>query len=133
MKTGGPGSLRTWKGLGREARAIVAAKPHRQAIERASDRNAGDPLRAYTRNGMTIDIFDDLGIQKPDTVNPLPFEAGWTEAGAVCIAHPRVPENGLLAVILAANPQPAGRIGPDVCTEAAARAWGAGIFNCSPG
>ena len=89
--------------------------------------------QGYTRDGMTIDLYDDLGIQKPDSVKPLPFEAGWTETGAVCVAHPRVPENGSLADILAANPQLAGRIGPEICTEEAARQWGAILFNRSPG
>ena len=88
---------------------------------------------AYTRNGMTIDLYDDRGIQKPEPGDTMPFEAGWTEAGAVCVAHPRVPENGSLADIVAANPRLAGRVGPAVCTEANARAWGAIIFNRSKG
>ncbi|SFH94113.1 hypothetical protein SAMN05216304_10157 [Bosea sp. OK403] len=85
----------------------------------------------YTRNGMTIDIYDDLDVQKLDAGEAMPFEAGWSEQGAVCLAHPRVPENGSLADIASANPHLAGHLGPEACTEEKARALGAVLFNRS--
>lgn len=97
-------------------------------LVRADYGGANDP---FTRDGMLIDLYDDAGVQKPEAVDPMPFEAGWTEHGAVCVAHPRVPENGSLDDIVARYPHLAGRIGPDVCTETAARAWGAVLFNRS--
>lgn len=86
--------------------------------------------RPWTRNGMLIDVFDDSGVQSPDTDNPMPFEAGWTPEGAVCLAHPRVPENGSLAAIESAVPRLAGRTGAG-CTEEEARRMGAILFNRS--
>jgi hypothetical protein len=91
----------------------------------------GGADHSYTRDGATIDIYDDQGIQRPAPDDEMPFEAGWNADGAVCIAHPRIPQNGALPDIVAANPRLAGRVGPDVCTEESARAWGAVIFNRS--
>jgi hypothetical protein len=48
---------------------------------------------SWTRTGMLIGMWDDLGIQvsqSPDYAS-FSFEAGWTPAGAVCVAHTRVP------------------------------------------
>src|SRR5262249_19063581 len=51
----------------------------------------------FTRNGMQVDVFDSLGMQK-DTYDPaLVFEAGWGPDGAVCVHHPRVAEKVTLA------------------------------------
>jgi hypothetical protein len=83
-----------------------------------------------TRNGMSIDIFDDLGIQKADNAANQDFEAGWTAQGAVCVRHVRVKENTSLTALEAAFPHLKGRIG-EVCTETNARTWGAILFNRS--
>ena len=87
----------------------------------------------WTRNGMRIDVYDNHGIQHPDTADQMPFEAGWGPDGAVCVAHPRVPENGGLADIVAGSPRLAGRTGAEACTEDKARALGAVLFNRSAG
>lgn len=84
-----------------------------------------------TRTGTPIDLWDALGIQQPEVRDALPFEAGWTPDGAVCVAHPRVPENGDLDAIVAEQPRLAGRTGPVACTETAAREAGAILFNRS--
>jgi uncharacterized membrane protein len=47
LKTGGPGSLLAWEGLGRTGRATIAAKPDRTEIEAATGRPALEPLRVY--------------------------------------------------------------------------------------
>ena len=92
----------------------------------------GDPERGWTRDGMRIDIYDRIGIQAPANDPIDSFEAGWTPAGAVCVAHTRVAENGGLAEVVAAHPRLAGLVGPDRCTEAVAAAAGAMLFNRSP-
>lgn len=91
----------------------------------------GGPERAWTRNGMRIDVYDNIGIQPAGNETDQAFEAGWTPEGAVCLAHPRVPENGSLAEIAAAIPRLAGRTGPDFCTEERAAGLGALVFNRS--
>lgn len=91
----------------------------------------GAPERGWTRNGMAIDFWDDAGLHEPGDDPSYQFEAGYTPEGAVCVAHTRVAENGTLADVVAAAPRLAGRVGPDVCDEAAARAAGAILFNRS--
>ncbi|MDB5415973.1 MAG: hypothetical protein JWR10_4308 [Rubritepida sp.] len=91
----------------------------------------GGPQHGYTRNGMSIDLYDRIGIQRADMAQGQAFEAGWTPAGAVCIAHPRVPENGSLAEITAQTPRLGGLTGPESCNEERAAALGALIFNRS--
>ena len=106
------------------------ARLHAACVRMVRADYGGDD-RPWTRNGMKIDVYDDRGIQRPEEAQKLPFEAGWTPEGAVCVAHPRVPANGSLAAIVEAEPRLAGRIGPEACTEEKARALGAVVFNRS--
>jgi hypothetical protein len=96
-------------------------------IIRADYGGAGEPT---TENGRLIDVYDDLGVQRPDRLPTQRFEAGWSEHGAVCVSGPRVPENITPAQIEARYPQLRGRVG-EVCTEDFARAHGAILFNRS--
>jgi hypothetical protein len=50
--------------------------------------------QAFTKNGTSIDVFDDIGIQKSDSGDDpkYAFEAGWSPAGAVCADRTRWPE-----------------------------------------
>jgi len=91
----------------------------------------GAPDRAWTRDGMRIEIYDRLGIQPSEPEPGMNFEAGWNAEGAVCLAHPRVPENGSLAEIIAAHPHLQSHSGPQACTEESAAALGAVLFNRS--
>lgn len=83
-----------------------------------------------TRDGMSIDLYDDKGIQAADNDPGHAFEAGWTEAGAVCVAHVRVKEHTSLDALARTCPRLAGKLGP-TCTDAAARALGGRVFNRS--
>ncbi len=47
LKTGAPGSLLTWEGLGRTGRRMIAAAPDRALIETVTGRPALEPLRVY--------------------------------------------------------------------------------------
>jgi ADYC domain len=102
---------------------------HRACVHMArADYGGGG--RSTTRDGMRINLYDDLGIETPADDPRLVFEAGWTEQGAVCVNHPRVAGNVTLNEIEARWPQLAGKTGP-ICTEAFARANGALLFNRS--
>jgi len=79
---------------------------------------------------MIIDIYDDQGIQVPETDHRMAFEAGWTQDGAVCVNHPRVKKNISLGEIEERWHRLAGRTGAS-CTEEAARSLGALLFNSS--
>jgi hypothetical protein len=86
--------------------------------------------RPFTRNGMSIDLYDLQDIQKSDMAADQAFEAGWTPDGAVCVHHPRVKENVTLEQLEAEFPRLKGRTGA-VCTEDFARQHGAILFNRS--
>jgi hypothetical protein len=93
---------------------------------------------ATTRDGQVIDIYDPLGIQRRDAVQPsetLLFEAAFAASGAVCVAHTRVPEHATLGQLEASCPRLAGRLGQKGCVEADAVAGRYGsslIFIRSP-
>ncbi len=80
-----------------------------------------------TRDGVPIDLYDDRGIQKPDSDPAQEFEAGWTAAGAVCVHHVRVKENISLEGLAVSCPRLHDRLGTN-CTEERARALGATLF-----
>lgn len=86
--------------------------------------------QGYTRDGTRIDVFDDAGLQQAATGDDPDFacEAGWTEAGAVCLHHPRRPELHGMEEIRAACPRLAAVA---ECTETVARGLGARLFNRS--
>jgi hypothetical protein len=73
--------------------------------------------RAYTRDGTLIDLYDRLGIQRPEADSGLAFEAAWGPDGAACVHHMRVPANGSLDELAAACPRlAAAPMGP-ACQE----------------
>ena len=90
----------------------------------------GGNEQPWTKDGMSIDLYDTQGIQKPDMSPTQAFEAGWTPQGAVCVHHIRVKENVTLAQLEERFPRLKGRTGA-VCTEDFARANGAILFNRS--
>jgi hypothetical protein len=83
-----------------------------------------------TRDGMPIDLYDDLRIQTPDNDPAQEFEAGWSEAGAVCVRHVRVRRNTSLDALAHSCPRLRDHLG-EACTEAHARTLGAVLFNRS--
>jgi ADYC domain len=90
-----------------------------------------------TRNGMLIDLYDRLGIQRRAKTaghDGLRFEAAWNTQGAVCVAHTRVPRNITIAGLAQTCPRLRGRIGKEVCTQIKAEAGQFGpalLFNRS--
>jgi hypothetical protein len=85
---------------------------------------------ATTRNGMSIDLYDDRHIQTAENAPEQDFEAGWTANGAVCVRHVRVKENISLEELARTTPRFAAEVGGG-CTEAHARLLGAVLFNRS--
>ncbi len=87
-----------------------------------------------TRNGMWVELYDSLDFQTPRFETPeMTFEAAWNEEGAVCVAHPRVPQNIDLDRLAETCPRLRGRLGK-VCTAASAVNFGKPlIFNGSRG
>jgi hypothetical protein len=86
-----------------------------------------------TRDGMLINIHDRLGIQRRDDAPGLTFEAAWNAAGAVCVAHPRVPQKATLESLATSCHRLSGKLGA-VCTENTATRFGAPLmFNASRG
>jgi ADYC domain len=88
--------------------------------------------RANTRDGVRIEFYDRLGIQRPEPAEGMSFEAAWGPDGAVCVAHPRLRELTTLDGLARDCPQRlAGRLGAP-CQEDAPASWpGAMLFNKS--
>ncbi len=86
-----------------------------------------------TRTGMLVDIYDTIGINAPARRPDMPFEAAWNADGAVCVAHPRVPQNVSLAHLAETCPRLREKIGT-LCTEESARSIGEPLlFDASRG
>ncbi len=65
---------------------------HQTCVRTVRADYGGDGI-GHTRNGTQIDIFDRLGIQRPQLdSNHLSFEAAWRPDGAICVRRTRVPE-----------------------------------------
>ncbi|MBN8999144.1 MAG: hypothetical protein J0H54_07035, partial [Rhizobiales bacterium] len=84
--------------------AVPMAQLYRSCIRMVRADYCGDG-RSWTRNGMSIDIFDRFGVQKADNPPNMTLEAAWSPEGAVCIHHARVPSVGTLDAVLAACPR----------------------------
>lgn len=61
--------------------------------------------KGYTKNGMSINIYDNYGIQVSDNDKELAFEAAWNENGAMCVHHSRVQENIDIEGLIKACPE----------------------------
>ena len=83
-----------------------------------------------TRDGTMIAISDRFGVNSSPFSHGFDFEAGWDERGAVCVHHPRIPQNISLAQIEESSPRLNGRTA-EMCNRRSAEAQGALIFNGS--
>jgi len=114
---------------------VSLADYHQACIRMVRADYCGD--QGTTRNGMPIDLYDALGIQRPAQTkgrDGLRFEAAWNTQGAVCVAHTRVPEHVTLARLAKTCPRLRGRLGAHTCAEARAQAGEYGpvlLFNRS--
>lgn len=88
----------------------------------------GEP---HTKDGTSIDIYDDLGMQTPGTKDDaeFAFEAGWGPGGAVCVARTRWSE--LQTREQLGRDCPRLSQDPAACDEDRARKAGALLFNRS--
>jgi hypothetical protein len=91
-----------------------------QACTRMARADYGGDGQPATRDGMLIDLYDRFGIQTPGREASMTFEAAWGVDGAICVAHPRVPENISLEQLAGRYPRLKSQLGPAVCTEEAA-------------
>lgn len=113
-----------------EAAGGASLAPLHAACVRMVRGDYGGSGEAWTRDGTRIDLYDDVGVQRPDNEPEDSFEAGWSPAGAVCVHHVRVADRTSLKALEARYPALRGRTGA-VCTEEFARAHGAIVFNRS--
>jgi hypothetical protein len=90
-----------WKSVG----GVSLADYHQACVHlvRADYCGNGTP---HTRDGTTINVYDELAIQKRDTRNGMVFEAAWGPSGAVYLNAPRL--GGKAADIAAECPERLG-------------------------
>lgn len=90
MKSGGPGSLLTWRDLGRRGRQMVAAEPDAHKIEQATGKPARDPLRVYVglnsapapaaRAQLALkELIRIGGFERSNLVIVTPTGSGWVD------------------------------------------------------
>src|SRR5262249_26964528 len=100
---------------------IALAPDHASCVNMVRGNYCGD--RGTTRDGMTIDYWDNAGVTRANEEQArelgLRFEAAWSPEGALCVAHTRVPENMTLELLAATCPR-LRRLGPARCTIEAA-------------
>lgn len=111
----------------------VALKPYWQACVRMVRADYCGNDQSTTLDGMQISIYDALGVNPRGEGLEFAFEAAWDANGAICVAHPRVPENVTLEELGSACPRLAGRLGAGCTAQAARRMGNPLLFNGSRG
>ncbi|MGQ0528560.1 MAG: ADYC domain-containing protein [Panacagrimonas sp.] len=102
---------------------------HASCVRMARADYCGDG-QPHTKEGTSIDNFDDLGIQTRGAADDpsYVFEAGWTPQGAVCVNHTRWTDVVTLDALKTQCPRLAAA---PHCDEITARSLGARMFNAS--
>ena len=89
-----PFRIKPWKTL---PNGVVLADYHQACVRLVRRQTYRWTSEGTTKDGMLIEIYGTRsGISTiSDTADQdnLSFEAAWDMNGAVCVAHPRVPEN----------------------------------------
>lgn len=89
----------------------VALAPYYQTCVRLVRADyCGDGV-GHTQNGMPIDIFDHIGIQRDEIAPGMSFEAAFGPDGATCVAHPRLSKSDTLERVTAMCPRLTGHTG----------------------
>lgn len=107
-------------GKGRDGRSLKPYYEACQRLARADYEGVGEP---HTKAGTEIDVWDDIGVQKPTGDPKFTFEAGWGPKGATCVVQTRWPDLLDIETLHARAPRLAAR-----CDEAGARSQGAILF-----
>lgn len=90
LKTGGPGSLLSWEGLGRTGRQFISARPDAARITEMTGAPAMEPLRVYVglnsaetpaeRAQLALDELIRVGaFERADLVIVTPTGTGWVD------------------------------------------------------
>lgn len=105
----------------------VSLWDHHQACVRMVRADYCGDGQGHTRNGTPINLYDRIGVQAPDPVPDMHFEAAWTPDGASCVRKTRLAEVYSLDALAAACPRLQDRLGEN-CSENNATAL---LFNRS--
>jgi uncharacterized membrane protein len=77
FKTGGPGSLLTWEGLGRAGREVVAAPPDAARIAALAGGPALQPLRVYVGLNSADTVADRAQLARDEAIRIGAFERSY--------------------------------------------------------
>jgi ADYC domain len=89
----------------------ASLEPYYQACVRLVRADYGGDGVGHTRNGTPIDLFDRIGIQRDESGPGMTLEAAFAPDGAVCVAHPRLPDLASLDALAQRYPRLAGHLG----------------------
>lgn len=97
----------------------TSLEPYYQACVRLVRADYGGDGVGHTRNGTPIDLFDRIGIQRDEVGPGMTLEAAFGPDGALCVAHPRLPDLISLDALVQRYPRLTGHTGAG-CDEPAA-------------
>ena len=100
----------------RKTREGAALLPYYQACVRLVRADYGGDGEGHTRNGTPIDLIDRIGVKADEPAAGMTFEAAFGPDGALCVAHPRLPDLVTLSDLTARYPRLAGHVG-QACGE----------------
>lgn len=81
---------------------------YRSCMRMARADYCGDGIGA-TRDGTPIDLYDVAGIQRPEPVSSMTFEAAWNPQGAVCVRRTRLRDVLTIEQLVKRCPRLAGK------------------------
>lgn len=87
---------------------------HHQACVRMARADYCGDGQGRTRNGTPINLYDRIGIQRPDPVPDMRFEAAWTKNGAACVHKTRLADVYSLESLAVECPRLQNQLG-DAC------------------
>ena len=93
--------------------AGASLQPYYQTCVRLVRADYGGDGVGHTRNGTKIDIFDRIGVQRDEVAPGMTLEAVFGPAGAVCVAHTRLPDVLTMRDLVQQYPRLAGHMGAD--------------------
>jgi hypothetical protein len=94
----------------------ISLAPYYQTCLRLVRADYSGDGKGHTRDGMPIDIFDKIGIQKDEAAPGMTLEAVWGPEGARCVRHTRLANDPALDAMRHEMPALSGQIGAN-CTE----------------
>ena len=88
-ETGAIAKCAVWGYVPGQSRGGRSLTDYHEACTRMARADYCGNGQPHTTAGVTIDLYDDLGVQKPSRMSNVLFEAAWSPDGAYCLSRAR--------------------------------------------